>query len=259
MRRRDVIALLGIAAAWSLGARAQAPTMPVIGFLNSASPGPAAPLVAAFHRALGKAGYVEGRNVAIEYRWAEGQYDRLSALAGDLVRRKVALIAATGGLVTAQAAKAATSTIPILFIAGFDPVQEGLASSINRPGGNATGVGVYTAELGRKRLELLRELLPGVAKIAMLVNPHSISTGIERTDLEEAARVAGLQLLVVEASAESDFEKAFSEAVNRAPARSSSPPMRSSRAGARKSLRSPLATRCRQAIHGRNMPMPEAS
>jgi putative ABC transport system substrate-binding protein len=189
--------------------------MPVIGFLNSASPGPAAPLLAAFHRGLGKAGYVEGRNVAIEYRWAEGQYDRLRSLADDLVRRKVALIATTGGLVTAQAAKAATSTIPVLFIAGFDPVQEGLASSINRPGGNATGVGVYTTELGRKRLELLQELVPKVATIAMLVNPDSISTKIERQDLEEAARNAGLQFLVAQARGESDLEQAFSDAIDR--------------------------------------------
>jgi len=213
MRRRCFIALLvGAAAAWPLGARAQTSAMPVIGFLNSASPAPAAPLVAAFHQALQRNGYTKGRNVAIEYRWAEGRYDRLRGLADDLVNRKVAVIAATGGLVTAQAAKAATSTIPVLFIAGFDPVQEGLASSINRPGGNATGVGVYTTELGRKRLELLRELLPGVAKVAMLVNPHSISTAIERRDLEEAARLAGLVLFVVEARAESELEKAFVEA-----------------------------------------------
>lgn len=215
MRRRDFIALLGGgAAAWPFAARAQGPALPVIGFLNSASPAPAAPLLAAFHQGLATAGYVEHRNVAIEYRWAEGQYDRLHALAADLVGRKVAVIAATGGLVTAQAAKAATSTIPILFIAGFDPVQEGLAASINRPGGNATGVGVYTTELGRKRLELLRELLPKVAKIAMLVNPHSISTAIERKDLEDAARTAGLPFLVVEARAESDLEKAFGNTVD---------------------------------------------
>ena len=215
MRRRDFLALLGsMAAAGSLRAEAQTPAMPVIGFLNSASPGPAATLVAAFRHGLNKAGYVEGQNVAIEYRWAEGQYDRLPAMASDLVRRNVSLIAATGGLVVAQAAKGATSTIPVLFIAGFDPVREGLAASINRPGGNATGVSVYTAELGPKRLELLRELLPNVVKIAMLVNPHSISTEIERKDLEEATRGTGLQLLVLEASAEGDLEKAVNDAVN---------------------------------------------
>ena len=215
MRRRDFLALLGsMAAAGSLRAEAQTPAMPVIGFLNSASPGPAATLVAAFRHGLNKAGYVEGQNVAIEYRWAEGQYDRLRGMASDLVRRNVSLIAATGGLVVAQAAKEATSTIPVLFIAGFDPVREGLAASINRPGGNATGVSVYTAELGPKRLELLRELLPNVVKIAMLVNPHSISTEIERKDLEEATRGTGLQLLVLEASAEGDLEKAVNDAVN---------------------------------------------
>jgi putative ABC transport system substrate-binding protein len=203
-----------MAAAGSLRAEAQTPAMPVIGFLNSASPGPAATLVAAFRHGLNKAGYVEGQNVAIEYRWAEGQYDRLRGMASDLVRRNVSLIAATGGLVVAQAAKGATSTIPVLFIAGFDPVREGLAASINRPGGNATGVSVYTAELGPKRLELLRELLPNVVKIAMLVNPRSISTEIERKDLEEATRGTGLQLLVLEASAEGDLEKAVNDAVN---------------------------------------------
>ena len=161
MRRRDFIACVGAAsAAMPLCAYAQAPAMPVIGFLNTTSPGPLEPLLAAFHQGLDSAGYVEGRNVAIEYRWAEGQYDRLPALAADLVRRNVGVIAATGGLVAAQAAKAVTSTVPVLFIAGFDPVQEGLVVSINRPGGNATGVSVYTAELGPKRLALLRELVP---------------------------------------------------------------------------------------------------
>jgi len=215
MRLRVLVALLGAAAAvWSPGVQAQTPAVPVIGFLNSASPGPAAPLLAAFHRALQRSGFVEGRNVAIQYRWAEGHYDRLRGLADDLVNRKVALIAATGGLVTGQAAKAATSTTPVLFIAGFDPVREGLASSINRPGGNATGVGVYTTELGRKRLELLRELLPAVDKIAMLVNPYSISTAVERRDLEDGARLAGLQLFVVQASTEDELEPAFRRAVD---------------------------------------------
>jgi putative ABC transport system substrate-binding protein len=215
MNRRVFITLLGGAAvAWPFAARAQQPTMPVIGFLNTTSPGPLAPLLAAFRQALNNAGHVEGRNVAIEYRWAEGQYDRLPALAADLVRRNVAVIVATGGTVAGQVAKATTTTIPILFIAGFDPVQEGLVASINRPGGNATGVAVYTAELGKKRLELLRELVPGVAKIAMLVNPHSISTGIETKDLEEATRASGVQLLVLEARADSDLEKAFAEAAN---------------------------------------------
>jgi len=212
--RRNFLALLSGAAAYPLTARAQASRLPVIGFLNSASPGPAAPLLAAFQRGLARGGYVEGRNVAIEYRWAEGHYDRLRPLADDLVRRKVAVIATTGGLVTARAAKAATSSIPVLFIAGFDPVQEGLAVSINRPGGNATGVGVYTAELGPKRLGLLRELLPALGKVAMLVNPHSISTEIERLDLEDAARNMGLQFAVVQAENESELDGALKAAVN---------------------------------------------
>jgi putative ABC transport system substrate-binding protein len=191
MRRRDFIAALGAAtAAYPLVASAQAPAMPVIGFLNNTSAGPAAPLVTAFRRGLERTGYVEGRNVAIEYRWAEGQYDRLPPLTEELIRRKVAVIAATGGLVTALAAKAATSTIPVLFIAGFDPVKEGLVSSIGRPGGNATGVSVYTTELGAKRLEQLRELLPGIAKVAMLVNPQSTSTEIEKKALEAAASIS---------------------------------------------------------------------
>jgi len=187
--------------------------MPVIGFLNNASAGPAAALVAAFRRGLERGGYVEGRNVAIEYRWAEGQYDRLPALTDDLIRRRVAVIAATGGLVTAQAAKAATSTIPVLFIAGFDPVGEGLVASINRPGGNATGVSVYTTELGPKRLEHLRELLPALAKVAMLVNPDSLSTEVEKEDLGAAARGVGIQLIPVPARSEGEIESAFGDAV----------------------------------------------
>jgi ABC-type uncharacterized transport system substrate-binding protein len=214
MRRRDFVAVLGAAAAeYPLAVFAQAPAMPVIGFLNNASADPAAPLVTAFHRGLDRAGYVVGRNVAIEYRWAEGQYDRLPALIGELIRRRVAVIAATGGLVTAQAAKAATSTIPILFIAGFDPVGEGLVASINRPGGNATGVSVYTAELGPKRLEQLRELLPAVAKVAMLVNPDSVSTEVEKEDLGAAARSVGIQLFPVHARSEDELERAFRDAV----------------------------------------------
>ena len=214
MRRRDLVALLAAAAATRpFVAAAQAPATPVIGFVNNASAVPAAPLVTAFRRGLDRAGYVEGRNVAIEYRWAEGRYDQLPALIEQLIRRKVAVIAATGGLVTAQAAKAATATIPILFIAGFDPVGEGLVASINRPGGNATGVSVYTAELGPKRLELLRELLPSVTKVAMLVNPGSVSTEVEKEDLGAAARSVGIQLIPVQARLEADFERAFGDAV----------------------------------------------
>jgi putative ABC transport system substrate-binding protein len=152
--RREFITLLGGAAAWPIEAWAQqAAMMPVVGLLNSASPGPFALLLAAFHQGLKDGGYVEGRNVTIEYRWAEGHYDRLPALAEDLVRRQVTVIAATGGTVTARAAKTATTTIPVLFIGGADPIGEGLVSSFNRPGGNVTGVSTYTSELGPKRLE----------------------------------------------------------------------------------------------------------
>jgi ABC-type uncharacterized transport system substrate-binding protein len=215
MRRREFLALGGGAAAmWPLAARAQQPAMPVIGFLNSTSPSPAAPLAAAFRQALAKQGYLEGRNVAIEYRWAEGHYDRLPGLAADLVNRNVAVIAATGGVVTAKAAISATSSIPIVFIAGFDPVHEGLVTSIARPGGNATGVSVYSAELGKKRLELLREIVP-TNSIAFLVNPGSISTNLEVTDLQENTRSSDLQLVVLEARADSDLDRAFEEAVRR--------------------------------------------
>src|SRR2546425_11684737 len=167
MRRRDFIALVGGAAvACPFAARAQQPGMPVIGFLNIASPRAFAGFVAAFHRGLNAGGFVEGRNVAIEYRWAEGDYDRLRAQAADLVGHQVAVIVATGGTTTALLAKNATETIPILFISGAKPVDEGLVTSFSRPGGNATGVSVYTSQLVGKRLELLRELLPGGAIIA---------------------------------------------------------------------------------------------
>jgi putative ABC transport system substrate-binding protein len=176
MKRRDFIALVGgLASAASVRALAQPQVIPVVGFLNTGWPGPAAPLLAAFRNALAAAGYVEGRNIAIEYRWAEGRYQRLEALAAELVSANVAVIAATGGTVAAKAARAATSRIPVLFIAGFDPVREGLVDSINRPGGNATGVGVYTAELGKKRLEMLHYLVKRDT-IAMLVNPNAVST-----------------------------------------------------------------------------------
>jgi len=214
MRRRDFIALVGGAAvACPFAARAQQPGMPVIGFLNIASPRAFAGFVAAFHRGLNAGGYVEGRNVAIEYRWAEGDFDRLREQAADLVRRHVAVLVATGGTTTALLAKNATETIPILFISGANPVDEGLVTSFSRPGGNATGVSVYTSQLVGKRLELLRELLPGGAIIALLGNPTGVVHKLETKDLNQVMNAAGLQLLVLEVTDESGFEAAFASAV----------------------------------------------
>jgi putative tryptophan/tyrosine transport system substrate-binding protein len=204
MRRREFTAGLGASLAAPLAARAQQPPVPVIGFLSSGSPGPFAQMLAAFHRGLKDGGYVEGQNVAIEYRWAEGHYDRLSTLAADLVRRRVAVIAATGGTPSARAAKAATTTIPILFVAA-DPVRDGLVASLNRPGGNVTGVSVFSAELAPKRLQLLRELVPKAGKIVVLTNPASM-------DDSETLKRAGVPLLTITVEAESDFEPAFIQA-----------------------------------------------
>jgi ABC-type uncharacterized transport system substrate-binding protein len=210
MRRREFITLLGSAAVlWPLAARAQQPAMPVVGFLNIASPRAFAGFVAAFHRGLNAGGYVEGRNVAIEYRWAEGDFDRLREQAADLVRRHVAVLVATGGTTTALLAKNATATIPVLFISGANPVDEGLVTSFSRPEGNTTGVSVYTSELVGKRLQLLRELLPRGAMVALLGNPTGVVHKRETKDLEQAADAAGLQLLILEATAESGFEAAF--------------------------------------------------
>ena len=212
--RREFITLLGGAAAWPLAARAQQAAMPVIGFLSSASPGPFARFVHAFRQGLSDGGYVEGRNVAIEYRWADGQFAQLPELAADLVRRRVALIAATGGTVSARAAKAATQTIPILFIGGPDPVGEGLVTSLNRPGGNVTGVAVLTSELMPKRLQLLGELVPHAAMIALLVNPNlGLAADAEARLVEAATRATGQQMVLLNASAESEFEPAFASAV----------------------------------------------
>src|SRR5271169_526388 len=210
MKRRDFIKLLGGAAAvWPLVARAQQSAMPVIGFLNSRSAGEAAGVVAEFHQGLHEAGFVEGKNVAIEYRWAEGHYDRLPGLASDLVRRQVAVIAAGGGSVVVIAAKAATATIPIVFISDGDPVKNGLVASLNRPGGNVTGIYQLSSGLEAKRLGLLHELAPSAPTIAVLVNPNYPDAQSQLKEVEEAAGTLGLQVLVLKVSSESGFDTAF--------------------------------------------------
>jgi putative ABC transport system substrate-binding protein len=200
--------LLGGAVAWPLAARAQQPSMPVIGFLNQGSAGPSAYLAAAFRRALSEVGYVDGQNVAIEYRWAESQYNQLPELAADLVNRKVAVLAAAF-LPAALAAKAGTATIPICFITGADPVQQGLVASLNRPGGNVTGVDFFSAVVGAKRLGLLYDLLPAANTFAVLVNPTNSNAEAISRDLMAAARALGKQLLVLPASTQHEIDRQF--------------------------------------------------
>ena len=210
MNRRDFITLLGGAAvAWPLAVGAQQPELPVIGFLNASSPEEYARLLAAFREGLKQAGYVEGQTVIVEYRWAQGQYDRLASLAADLVSRQVTVIAATGGDPSALAAKAATTVIPIVFNSGSDPVELGLVASLNRPGGNVTGVTVLSSTLLAKQVELLHELLPTTATMSFLTNPNNPNTE-ERTRLmEEAVRAVGWRLYVATAGIEAELTPAF--------------------------------------------------
>ena len=209
MRRRKFIGLLGTATTWPILAHAQQRVLPVIGCLNSAAAEPIAHLLAAFRLGLGETGYVEGQNVAIEYRLAEGQYDRLPALAADLVSRQVSVIATGGGTVSAIAAKAATTTIPIVFVSDSDPVKIGLVASINRPAGNVTGIHQLTAGLEAKRVGLLHELVPDATTIAVLVNPNYTDADAQIKEVQEAARTLRLGLPILKASNESDFEAAF--------------------------------------------------
>src|SRR3954452_2794709 len=209
MRRRDFITLLGgAAAAWPLAAWAQQPGIPVIGFLGVTSPVSDADYLLAFRQALKGAGYVEGENVAIEYRWAEGQFDRLPALAAELVRRQVAMIAAFGNS-AAVAAKAATTSIPIVFNVGDDPVRLGLVASLGRPGGNLAGINIFTTELVAKRLEFLREMVPAATRVAVLVSPHNASSESTVRDTAAAARAMGLQVQVLNADTSGEIDAAF--------------------------------------------------
>jgi putative ABC transport system substrate-binding protein len=215
MQRREFITLVGGAAtAWPLAARAQQqPAMPVVGFVRLTTPEDSVHLVAAFRQGFGESGFVEARNVTIEYRYALNQVDRLPALMAELVGRGVALLAATGGTISARAAKAATTTVPIVFTTGDDPVRVGLVASLNRPGGNATGVSVFAARLGSKRLGLLREMVPTASPVAVLVNPTNPDTEDEAMDIREAAGGLGIQIVVVRAGNENDLDDAFATLV----------------------------------------------
>jgi len=215
LKRREFLSLLGAATTWALQARAQQPAMPVIGFLHVAFAGPYTQQLMAFRQGLKQSGYVEGQNVAIEYRWANNEYNQLPELAGDLVRRQVALIVAAGGPASALAAKAATSTIPIVLLFGADPVRLGLVDSLNQPGGNVTGVTFVTTELMTKRLKLLRDLVPQATTIGYLADPRNTTSAEMLRVTLAAANVLGRKLAVVEARSDRDFEPAFSTFVER--------------------------------------------
>jgi len=213
VRRREFITLVGGAAAWPLAVRAQQAAMPVVGFLGSRSPDDSANLVAAFRAGLSETGFVEGRNVILEFRWAEDQYDRLPMLAADLVAHRVAVIAAAGGNPAGLAAKAATTKIPIIFLTGADPVQFGLVKSLSRPDGNLTGVAALTNTLAPKQLELLREVAPKATVAAFLVNPKNPLAESDTRDVQSAAGTTGQQILILSASNDSDLDNAFAALV----------------------------------------------
>lgn len=215
MRRRNFVSLLGSAVAWPLLARAQQPAMPVIGVLSARAAASGASMVAAFHHGLSESGYVDGQNLRIEYRWAEGHYDRLGALSDDLIRRRVSVIVALSGTPAALAAKAATTTIPIVFGNGGDPLTSGLVASLGRPTGNITGVTFYTVQLAGKRLELLRELVPTAMVIGFLVNPNNPAEEPEAKDVEVAARALGVRLQVLNTTSERDIDAAFATLLER--------------------------------------------
>lgn len=206
MRRRELLTILGGAVAWPLAAQAQKPSLQVIGFLTSRTPQQAEYLVAAIRDGLKEVGYIEGQNVSVEYRYAEGRYDRLPALAADLVDRQVAVIIAGG---TSGPAIAATKTIPVLFTTGFDPVETGLVSSINRPGGNVSGATFYSGALGAKQMEILKELAPKTVTFGLLVNPNAANAASQVRDTQSAARTIGLELQVLNAGTEWEIDKAF--------------------------------------------------
>ena len=218
MKRREFLGTLGAASVWPLVARAQQPAMPVIGYLNAYSPDGQSERLRGFRQGLAETGYVEGVSVAIEYRWAEDQFDRLPELAAELARREVAMIAATGSLLSALAAKAATTTIPIVFLVAEDPVRVGLVTSFARPGGNLTGINFLSAELVAKRLELTRELVPGMAHVAVLVNPaNALNSETTLRDAQAAARAIGLQIQVINAGSSREINAAFANLARERP------------------------------------------
>ena len=218
MRRRQFITLLGGAAAWPIAAGAQQPTMPVVGFLDGRTPDGLTDRLRGFRRGLKDAGYVEGENVTVEYRWGENQADRLPALVAELVRRQVAVIVTSGGLAVSFAAKAATTIIPIVFLASEDPVRLGLVPSLARPGGNLTGINFFNLELAAKQLDLLRELVPTASRVSVLVNPAStLNSAATLRDVDPAARVMGLQIQVLNASTSREIDAAFAAMLQERP------------------------------------------